>query len=339
MNTDRHYFFCGFFLAIAAFFVACNRQTNIEQSKVLTPVKNFAKISFALDWTPNTNHTGLYVAQKLDYFSEAGLEVTIHMPQISVTQLVASGRAHFGIAFQEFATNSMANDQVPIISVAAVMQHNTSGFTFMKNRNIQRPRDFGGRLYAGWGNPFEITVIKQVIQSDGGDPNLFDSVTIGETSVAGLLQEDKVDYVWTYYAWQNIGFELQGLETEYIPLQELDPVFDYYTPIIIASHRYLEEQPDTAKRFVQAVAKGYQYAANNPDESADILLNYAPELEQELVLRSARYLAPYYLDKNGQWGYQKPEVWDRLSRWMYERQLIEQPLASAQAMTNELLSH
>ena len=334
---NRSYFLYGFLLAITAFFVACNKQVHVEQSKILGPAKKSAKIDFALDWTPNTNHTGLVVAQKLGYFSEAGLEVTIHIPQTSVTQLVANERAHFGIAFQEFATHSMANDQVPIISVAAVMQHNTSGFTFMKNRNIQRPRDFGGKLYAGWGNPFETTVIKQVIQSDGGEPNLFDSVTIEEASVAGLLQEGKVDYVWTYYAWQNIGFELQGLETDYIPLQELDPVFDYYTPIIITSRRYLAEQPNTAKRFMQAVAKGYEYAANNPDESADILLDYAPELERQLVLRSARYLAPYYVDENGQWGYQKPEVWDRLSSWMYEQKLIERQLSSAQAMTNELL--
>ncbi|MEM9423817.1 MAG: ABC transporter substrate-binding protein [Spirochaetota bacterium] len=300
------------------------------------PQTEMEEITFALDWTPNTNHTGVYVAQKLGYFKDAGLRVDIRMPQSSVTQLVASNRVQFGIAFQEFASSSMANEDVPIVSVAAVMQHNTSGFTSMKGRDIQRPRDFAGKLYAGWGNPFETTLIKQLMEADGAESEQFDSVTIGEASLAGLLQ-DKVDYVWTYYAWQNIGFDLQGLATHFIPLKDLDPVFDYYTPIIITNRSYLAERKDVARRFIQAVAKGYEYAAAKPDEAAEILLGYAPELDRELVMRSARYLAPFYLDENGRWGTQKPEVWNRLAQWMLDKQLIDKPLTAAAAMSNELL--
>ena len=327
-------------LKIAALLLlaACSKKADSPQKS--TPQNNAAEqideVSFALDWTPNTNHTGLYVAQKLDYFADAGLKVDIQMPQSSVTQLVASGRIDFGIGFQEFSTSSMANEDLPIISVAAVLQRNTSGFTAMKDRQIQRPRDFAGKLYAGWGDPFELEMLKHLIVADGGDPAQFKSVSIGEASLAGLLQS-KVDYAWTYYAWQNIAFDLQGLETDFIPLRELDPVFDYYTPIVITGQSYLAENTERAARFIQALGQGYEYAAQNPKEAAEILLSYAPELDRELVLRSQEYLAPYYLDEQGKWGQQDPAIWDALSQWMQEKALIDGPLPAQRAMTNELL--
>ena len=331
-NTMHNKWVLPFLLLSLTWFAACSKQKNVAK-----PAVQVQKLSFALDWTPNTNHTGLYVAQHLGYFRDARLEVDINMPQSSVTQLVASGRVQFGIGFQEFNTSSMANEDVPIVSVAAVLQHNTSGFTSMADRKILRPLDFSDKLYAGWGNPFEVELVKHLISADGGDPRQFNSVTIGEASLAGLLQ-DKVDYAWTFYAWQNIGFDLQGLETNYIPLKDLDPIFDYYTPIIITSRSYLAENKAIAQRFVQAVAKGYEYAAAQPDEAAKILLGYAPELDPELVLRSQRYLARYYVDENGRWGYQDPAVWQRLAQWMYDNQLIDKTLAVPEAMTNELLA-
>ncbi len=319
--------------ALIPFLAARGRQD--DQSGNAEAIKR-GELTFALDWTPNTNHTGLYVAQKLGYFTDEGLTVELAMPQSSVKQLVASGRAQLGIGFQEFDTSAIANDGIPVISVAAVIQHNTTGFTAMEERNIKRPRDFTGKLFAGWGNPFAIKLVQHLIQADGGDPEQFRSVTIGEAGLAGLLQ-DKVDYVWTFYAWENIGFDLQGLRTRFIPLKDLDPVFDYYTPTIITSHSFLEQHKDIAKRFIRAAAKGYEYAARQPDKAAGILLEAAPELDRELVLRSARYLAPFYVDENGRWGGQKPEVWDRLAAWMYNNGLIDKPLQAQDAMTNELL--
>ena len=61
------------------------------------------KLTFVLDWTPNTNHTGLYVAQSLGYFEDQGLEVEIvQPPEDGANTLVASGKAQFGVSFQGF---------------------------------------------------------------------------------------------------------------------------------------------------------------------------------------------------------------------------------------------
>ena len=57
-----------------------NNSNNETGANDGTEKKDLEKITFVLDWTPNTNHTGLYVAQELGYFEEAGLEVEIVQP-------------------------------------------------------------------------------------------------------------------------------------------------------------------------------------------------------------------------------------------------------------------
>lgn len=90
--------------------------------------KSLQKVSVVLDWTPNTNHTGLYVAKEKGYFKQEGLDVNIVKPgETGADQLVASGKAEFGVGYQEGITQARIQG-VPIVSIAAIIQHNTSGF-------------------------------------------------------------------------------------------------------------------------------------------------------------------------------------------------------------------
>src|SRR5699024_9339394 len=94
-----------------------NDESNSSNEEGLTPV------SFMLEWTPNTNHTGIYVAQEKGYFEEAGLEVDIMLPgEAGTEQLIASEKADFGMSVQEHLT--IARDEgMPLVSIAAIMQH------------------------------------------------------------------------------------------------------------------------------------------------------------------------------------------------------------------------
>lgn len=122
------------------------------------------KVSVVLDWTPNTNHTGLYVAKKLGYFEEQGLDVDIIMPgEAGADQLVASGKAEFGVSYQEGITQARVQD-VPLVSIAAIIQHNTSGFASVASKGITSPKDFEGKTYGGWGAPLEQAVLQSLMQ-------------------------------------------------------------------------------------------------------------------------------------------------------------------------------
>ena len=75
--------------------VACGQSKSPSESKD-------KKIDFILDWSPNTNHTGLYVAQEKGYFKEAGVDVDIKLPpEDSSSDLIINGKAPFGIYFQD----------------------------------------------------------------------------------------------------------------------------------------------------------------------------------------------------------------------------------------------
>lgn len=108
------------------------------------------KITFVLDWTPNTNHTGLYVAEEKGYFSDAGLDVEIvQPPEDGAEVLVGSGKAQFGVSFQDSLLPYVAGEnKLPIASVAALVQHNTSGIISLKGKGMDKPKGMEGKKYA-----------------------------------------------------------------------------------------------------------------------------------------------------------------------------------------------
>ncbi len=115
--------------------------------------KPLEKVQVVLDWTPNTNHTGLYAARDKGFFKEQGLEVEIIQPgQSGADQMVASGNVQFGVSYQESVTMARIAG-VPLVSIAAVIQHNTSGFASPLAKGIDSPEKFEGKTYGGWGAP------------------------------------------------------------------------------------------------------------------------------------------------------------------------------------------
>ena len=133
--------------------------------------KELEQVSFVLDWTPNTNHTGIYVAQELGYFEEAGLEVEIAQPpEDSSVALVASGKADFSISFLDsLAPAFTGEDAMPVTAVAAVIQHNTSGIISRQGEGMDRPKGMEGHSYATWNGAIELATLEEVVKADGGD--------------------------------------------------------------------------------------------------------------------------------------------------------------------------
>lgn len=296
-------------------------------------------VTLMLDWTPNTNHTGLYVAQANGYFEEANLAVEFVEPSgdIPVEQIVAAGTADFGISFQEFFTFSRAS-AMPIVSVAAMIQHNTTGFATLKERGVERPADLAGLTYGAFGSDVERPMLELLMACDGADVNDLNFVDVGFVDALPLLETGRVDVAWIFYAWDGIRAEVQGIALNVLLLQDyLDCVPDYYTPILITSEAIIEERPDVVRAFVEAVSRGYTWAIENPDEAAEILLEAAPELDPDLVHKSQAWLADQYQADAPRWGEQKQEVWERFTEFLVENGALDEPIDVETAFTNEFL--
>ena len=299
------------------------------------------KITFVLDWTPNTNHTGLYVALANGYFDEAGLEVEVVQPPADGAEvLVASGKAQFGVSFQDSMAPGLAGGEpLPITAVAAVIQHNTSGIISRAGEGMDTPKGLEGHKYATWDMTVEKATIQQVMEADGGDFGKVELIPSTVTDEVSALQSQSVDAIWIFYAWAGIACEVAGLETDYFAFADIDPVFDFYTPVIIAGNEFLQEKPETAKAFLAALSKGYEYAIANPKQAADVLMEAAPELKDsaELVYASQDYLSEQYAADARRWGEFDAERWSSYFGWLNENHLLGEPLVTDAGFSNDYL--
>ena len=298
--------------------------------------KPLQKVRVVLDWSPNTNHTGLYVARDKGFFAEQGLDVEIIQPgEAGADQMVASGDVEFGVSYQEAVTLARTNG-VPIVSIAAVIQHNTSGFASPADKNIKTPKDFEGKKYGGWGSPVEEAVIDSIMQEDGGDVSRVEFVNVGDTDFFTAVKRD-VDFFWIFYGWTGIEAELRGEELNMIYLTDYSEKLDYYTPVLATSEKLIGEKPDLVKAFVAGAAAGYKFAIESPEEAADVLIAAEPDLNAELVKASQKWLSPKYQDDAPRWGEQKLEVWKNYAEWMAEHGVMEGEFDPEAAFTNEFL--
>ena len=298
-------------------------------------------VTVVLDWTPNTNHTGIYVALANGYFEEAGLDVqVVQPPEDGAVTLVASGKAQFGVSFQDSLAPAFAGDSpMPVTAVAAIIQHNTSGIVSRAGEGMNTPRGLEGRKYATWDLDVEKATIRDVMAADGGNFDLVELIPSTVTDEVSALQSGSVDAIWIFYGWAGVACEVADLDIDYFEFADIDPVFDYYTPVLIGSNAWLEEHPDAARAFLAALSKGYTYAAEHPAEAADILMEAAPELKANsaLVYASQEYLAGEYIADAARWGEFDGARWAAFFNWLNENDLMEQKLDPDFGYTNDYL--
>ena len=299
------------------------------------------EITLCLDWTPNTNHTGFYVADKLGYYEEAGLKVTIvQPPEGGAEMMTASGQAHFGISAQDsLAANFASDEPMAITAVATILQHNTSGIISL---DCESPRDLEGKRYSTWDSPTEKAMIKYIMEKDGGDFSKVELIPNVITDEAQALSHGDTDAVWIYYAWSGINAEVSGLDFEYFDFGEIDEVFDFYTPVIIANNDFLENDPEAAKAFLSATAKGYEYAIANDEEAANILIegDTTGSLKDsyDLVFASQKWINKQYITDADSWGVIDGKRWDNFYKWHSDEGLVEKEIPAGAGFTNDYLS-
>ena len=300
--------------------------------------KNNQKIKIVLDWVPNTNHTGLYVAKDLGYFKEEGLDVEIvQPPEGSTTALIGAGGAEFGISFQDTLAKSFAKENpVPVTAVAAILQHNTSGIISLKEKGIDSPKKLEGKKYATWEDNIEQAILKKLVTDDKGDFSKVKLIPYTITDVVTGLKTD-VDAVWVYYAWDGIATERAGLQTNFLKIRDYAKELDYYSPVIIANNDFLKKNPEIAKKVLKAIKKGYEYAMKNPEESAKILVKNSPELDINLVTASQKWISKEYQSDVKEWGIIDANRWNKFYEWLYKNKAVEHEIPKDFGYSNEYL--
>ncbi|GHD24304.1 ABC transporter substrate-binding protein [Tianweitania populi] len=243
------------------------------------------KVRVALDWTPNTNHIGLYVAREKGFYAQAGLDVEI-LPygDTSAGALISNGVADFGVsgAIGFFTQRAAGAD---LKAVYAVVQTETGRLVFNDDRqDIQRPRDLDGKTYGGFGSNWENALISTIIRNDGGK-GTFETVTLG-TSAYEALANGAVDFTLEVYTWEGVKAELEGRKQRAFRYADFG-VPDQHTTFLASSDATLKAKPEAAKAFVQATQRGYAFAVENSEEAAAILVEANKDMLTDPALITA----------------------------------------------------
>ena len=331
MKTVRK---CALLLA-ALMLAVCVLPASAEQ-EALTP------IIFCLDWTPNTNHTGVYAAQALGYYREAGLDVQIvQPPENGAVLMCAAGQAQFAVDAQDTMAASLDLDHpLGVTAVAAILQHNTSGILSRQGDGITSASGMANRIYATWDSPIEQAMIRYCMEKEGADFGSLKMIPNNITDEPAALAAHQTDAVWVFYGWSGVNAELSGVPCDYWDFASVAPELDYYTPVILANNDFLQNSPDTARAFMAATARGYEYAAEHPREAAELLISGdttgSLNDARELVLASQEWISARYLAEESVWGRFSPERWNAFYGWLYTNGLSTHDLTGI-GYTNDYL--
>jgi ABC-type nitrate/sulfonate/bicarbonate transport system substrate-binding protein len=275
-------------------------------------------VTVALDWTPNTNHTGIYVAQQRGWYRAAGIDVKI-LPYASTAPetLVSHGRADFGFSYSAGVAFARATG-ADVTSVFAVLQHTALEIGFRADRtDIKTPKDLDGKTYAGFGTPDELPLLRSVIRHAGGK-GTFRNVTL-DSSAYDAVYRGKADFTLPLATWEGIQARLVGKPLKTFKLARYG-VPPEYSALIASSTKYLKAKPGVARRFLAATARGYRYAADHPRAAGRILIaaNKQALTRPELVYESAELMArSYYEDAAGRVGTQTRKQWKAYVHFLF----------------------
>lgn len=320
--------------------VSCAKSSNDENK----PADEAKEIIVSLDWTPNTNHTGLYVALANGYYADAGLNVKIvQPPEGDAIAACSSGQVQFAVGFQDLLLSAFTSETpMEVTAVAALLQHNTSCILSKKGAGMDTPKGLEGKQYLTWQSPIELAMMKSVVEADGGDFSKVEQIPDVPTDEARDVSANPNHAIWIYYGWGGINAEVNNIEVDTFFFKDLNPVFDYYSPVLVANNQLINDDPETVKAFLAATQKGYEYAVSNPDEAAQILIDSdetgALDGREELVKASQKWLADQYVADAPKWGYIDPARWNAFYNWVADEKIIDEKLPENTGFTNDYLA-
>src|SRR5215210_2926328 len=268
------------------------------------------KITVALDWYPNANHAGLFLARERGYFADEGLDVELYTPAdpTVVLQTVGAGKDTLGLSYQTDLLLARAQE-VPVVSVAALVQQPLLGIMSLRSAGITRPRDLVGKTVGYPGIPSQEAFLTTMLEADGASRDDVELVDVGFSLVPAVLS-GRVDAVMgAYWTHETIVAERAGHPVDLLRVEEWG-VPSYYELVVVAGETAIKEHPETIRAFLRAMQRGYAEAMIDPAAALDALAAASPDLDRGVESEGLDLLTPAWTAGGVSIGSQDPARWD-----------------------------
>ena len=294
-------------------------------------------VTLALDWYPNANHAGLYLALERGWFADEGLAVDAYTPSdpTTVLQTVGAGRDTFGISYQTDVLLARAAG-VPVVSVAALVQQPLLGIMVLADSGIVRPADLRGKTVASPGIPSQEAFLATMLETDGLGMADVELVNVGFDLVPAVISGRADGALGAYWTHETILAEREGYPVSLLRVEEWG-VPPYYELVLVASEQTAADDAETVRRFLAAARRGYEAAAAAPAAALDALAAASPDLDRAVEEEGLALVIPAWTAGGVAFGTQEPARWDAYATWMTERGLIPTGLDVAAAYRADLL--
>jgi putative hydroxymethylpyrimidine transport system substrate-binding protein len=323
-------------LALPAGLAACG-----EKQETISPAAHSAQhLTLLLDWFPNADHVGIYEAQAKGYFARAGLDVHIQTPAnvANPLQLVAAGKADVAVSYEPELLLAR-NQNLPLVSIGAIVQQPLTSIISIGKHAIHSPAELKGKTVGDAGISYQHSYLQTILAHAHVPSSSVKEVNVGANLVPALVAGRVNAILGGYWNYEAVQLAQLGKHPTVIRMNQVG-VPDYNELVLVTRTGLLEQHPDLLRRFIQAVARGYQAAKNDPAGAVANLVRLNPGLDQKLQLASAKATMPAFFPSHAgkPWGWQDPSQWNAYGRWMLSHHLISNPQAVVAASTNEELA-
>ena len=299
-------------------------------------------LSIALDWTPNTNHTGFFVAQELGYYTTSGVELHIISPAndkyaTTPAKKLELGEVDFAVApFESVISLNTKLARVPAVAIAALLQQDISSIATLAASNIARPKDLDGRTYASYRARYEDAIVRQLIVNDGGAGD-FTITYPDKLGIWNTLLTGAADATWIFDNWEGVEAETQGLALRTFALADYGIPYGY-SPVVMATAEGIAARRAEYTAFLQATKKGFQFAIQNQREATDILRQHVPERDAHLIdLEKSQAAAAAFYGNPSEWGTMAASRVEAFLDWLIAHGLETEAVKNVPLFTNSLL--
>lgn len=304
--------------AFALFLAACGEKSEDAGGER-------ESFGLTLDFYPNPDHAGIYMAQKLGYFDEAGLEVTIETPSDPAAPMkqVAAGRSDLAISYEPEV--ALAREQgLDVVAVAALVNQPLTSMIWLNKSGIKGVADLKGKTVATAGIPYQDKFLETILARVDLTPSDLKVVNVGFGLLPAMISGSADATLGGFRNVEGVDLRERGLGPVVTPVDQLGvPTYDEL--VLVARRQSLEENPDKLRLFLAALARGTATAVEQPGAATTAITEANPDLEPKLAAAEVKATLPLLGARTPgrPYGYMDPKEWATFAAWMRDNGLIE----------------
>jgi putative hydroxymethylpyrimidine transport system substrate-binding protein len=297
------------------------------------------KLTLDLDFYPNPDHAGIYMAQEEGFFTEAGLEVAIDSPSDPAAPLkdVAAGRADLAITYEPEVM--LAHEQgLDVVAVAALVNQPLTSLIWLKESGVKGVADLKGKTVSYAGISYQEAFLKTILARAQVPASSVKTANVGFGLLPSLISGSAQAMLGGYSNVEGIDLRERGKEPVITPVDQLGvPTYDEL--VFVARRSTLEESGQKIRLFISALRRGTEAAVKSPKAASEAIIAANPSLEPKLAEAQIAATLPLLGARTaGQpYGYMDPKEWEAFGAWMRDEELISTVPQASELLTNSYL--